>query len=174
MKSLKLIIALIAVAFAGQSCLKSEEFPAEPRLEYIDFTNDPENAIMRFSFTDGDGNVGLNDNDTLAPFNPTNDPPNLNHWNLWIRYYVKIDGEWFAYQSEDPDGLRYLDPNSTFTRIPRLDPEGQNKSLEGEVIIDMTGWYPLTSADTVRYGVVLLDRDLNRSNEARSEIIVNP
>lgn len=171
MRSRNWILIGLVVALLGQGCLKTEEFPPEPYLEYLSFTNDPENAEMRFSFTDGDGNVGLSASDTLSPFNATNDPVNKYHWNLWIRYYEKIDGVWYEYQSDDPNAPLYLDPNSTFTRIRRLDPEGQNKALEGEIIIDMTGWYPLTLADTVQYGVVLIDRDLNLSNEAKTEEI---
>lgn len=174
MKSLKFIIAIGALTVLSQSCLKSGEFPPEPRMEYLSFTNDPQDAIMKFTFTDGDGNVGLDNQDTLPPFNATNEPVNKFHWNLWIKYYEKIDGVWYEYQSDDPDAPLYLDPNATFSRIPRLDPEGQNKALEGEVIIDMTGWFPLTAADTVQYGVILVDRDQNLSNEAKSELIFPP
>ena len=165
MNRAQLVFCGMVMALAGAGCMKTEEFPPEPHLEYLSFTNDPNDAVMRFNFTDGDGNVGLDSKDTLAPFDPVNDPVNVYHWNLWIKYYEKIDGEWV----EIP-----LDPNSTYSRIPRLDPEGQNKALEGEVIIDMTGWFPLTPADTVRYGVILVDRDLNQSKEAMSEEIYPP
>lgn len=162
MNSPKLFFCGLLLAIASGGCMKTEKFPPEPHLEYLSFTNDPDEAIMKFNFTDGDGNVGLSSNDTSPPFHAEDDPVNKYHWNLWIKYYEKTDGEW----QEVP-----LDPNSTYSRIPRLDPEGQNKALEGEVIIDMTGWYPLSQADTVRYGVILIDRDRNHSNEALSEDI---
>lgn len=160
-----LFAGLMALVLLG-GCLKRGSFPDEPYMEFKSFTGDPDNAIMTFRFTDGDGNVGLGSSDTLPPFQPSNDPLNLYHWNLWIKYYLKVNGEW----QEVP-----LDPNSTYSRIPRLDPEGQNKALEGEVIIDMTGWYPLVCTDeSARYGVILIDRDLNHSNEAFSDEILFP
>lgn len=174
MNSAPIILLAAMLVFIAGSCQKSEEFPPEPRLEYLSFNNDPDEAIMRFKFTDGDGNVGLAASDTMPPFHPVEEPVNKYHWNLWLKYYEKIDGTWYEYQSDDPDEPLYLDPNSTFSRIPRLDPEGQNKSLEGEVVIDMTGWYPLGLADTVKYGVILVDRDQNQSNEALSEEIITP
>lgn len=168
MISRKLILFGILISVLATGCLKTGQFPPEPHLEYLSFTDDPQNPVLRFKFTDGDGNIGLDARDTLAPFNASNDQVNPYHWNLWIKYYEKIDGQWYAYQSDDSDGELYLDPNATFSRIPRLDPKGQNKALEGEVVIDMTGWYPLTPADTVKYGVILVDRDLNQSPEAQT------
>jgi len=164
MKIWKHIAIGILLAAIFTACLKSEEFPPEPYLEYLSFTNDPENAVMRFNFTDGDGNVGLDNRDTMPPFHPTADPVNLYHWNFWLNYYERVNGEWVQYD---------LDPNAVYSRIPRLDPDGQNKALEGEVVVDMTGWFPLNpAADTVRYGAILVDRDLNKSNEAFSEMII--
>lgn len=164
MKSWKYILLGILLVAVLPGCLKQGEFPDEPYLEYLSFTNDPEEPIMKFKFTDGDGNVGLANRDTMPPFQPSINPVNLYHWNFWINYYEKINGEWVQIE---------LDPSAIYTRIPRLDPEGQNKALEGEVVIDMEGWFPLNpAADTVRYGAILLDRDLNKSNEAFSEEII--
>ncbi len=174
MNSCRIVGVIVLLMIVASACQKASDFPREPRLEYLSFNNDPNDAVMRFKFTDGDGNVGLDPKDTLSPFHASADPVNNYHWNLWIKYYEKIDGTWYEYQSNEPTEPLYLDPNATFTRIPRLDPKGQNKSLEGEVVIDMTGWYPLGMADTVKYGVILLDRDLNQSNEAVSEEIITP
>lgn len=150
-------------------CMEDKEFPPEPHLEFLSFTEDPNDPIMKFRFTDGDGNVGLDARDTLPPFQPEMDPVNPYHWNLWLKYYYR--------DSIDSDGWKWveieLDPNTAFSRIPRLDPQGQNKALEGEVIIDMEGWYPLFSNhDTIRYGAILLDRDQNHSPEALSDPII--
>jgi hypothetical protein len=150
---------VIAIVLLVSACREKSVFPPEPYLEYKSFLENG-NPVMVFSFTDGDGNVGLNQRDTFPPFNAVVDPVNNYHWNLWMKYFEKIDGEWVEIA---------LDPNTAYFRIPRLDPEGQNKALEGDIQVDMTGWYPLTLADTVRYSFVLLDRDLNQSNEAFSE-----
>jgi len=162
MKSTYAFFIIAVLSALVSACKPDAEFPAEPFLEYKSFFEEGE-PVMIFHFTDGDGNVGLSSSDTLSPFNPVVNPVNLFHWNLWMKYWEKIDGEWV----EIP-----LDPNVAFFRIPRLDPQGQNKALEGDIRVDMTGWYPLTPADTVRYSFILLDRDLNKSNEAFSEELV--
>ncbi len=167
MKRLDWLIVCVAVIAGLSGCLQRGEFPDEPYLEYLSFERQEGLTEMRFRFTDGDGNVGLDNRDTMPPFNATNNPINLNHWNLWWKYYFKQDGEWIVLSAENDPPL-YLDPNASFFRIPRLDPQGQNKALEGEIVVDMTNWFPLTNHDTVKYGFILLDRDLNRSNEAQS------
>jgi len=162
MKGKYVFLLVILMGVLMNACKPDPEFPIEPYLEYKSFMEDGQ-PIMIFKFTDGDGNVGLNQQDTFPPFNATSNPVNLYHWNLWMKYWEMINGEWV----EIP-----LIPEAAYFRIPRLDPQGQNKALEGEVIVDMTGWYPLTPADTVRYSFVLIDRDKNHSNEAFSETIV--
>lgn len=162
MKSIYFFLLLVLVGVLMNACKPDAEFPIEPYLEYKSFMENGDSTMI-FKFTDGDGNVGLNPNDTLAPFNPTSDPVNLYHWNLWMKYWEMTDGEWV----EIP-----LIPEAAYFRIPRLDPQGQNKALEGEVMVDMGGWYPLTDADTIRFSFILIDRDKNHSNEAFSEMLI--
>jgi hypothetical protein len=162
MKSTYAFLMFVVLGSMLNSCRPDAEFPIEPYLEYKSFMEDGQ-PIMVFKFTDGDGNVGLNQRDTFPPFNATTNPVNLYHWNLWMKYWVMNNGEW----EEIP-----LIPEAAYFRIPRLDPQGQNKALQGDIIVNMTGWYPLTPDDTVRYSFVLIDRDKNHSNEAFSETIV--
>lgn len=162
MKSTYAFLWIVLIGVLMNSCKPDAEFPIEPYLEYKSFMEKGDSTMI-FKFTDGDGNVGLNSQDTFPPFNATSNPSNLYHWNLWMKYWEMIDGEWI----EIP-----LIPEAAYSRIRRLDPQGQNKALQGEVMVDMGGWYPLTLADTIRFSFVLVDRDKNESNEAFSEMLI--
>ena len=54
------IIGLIGVS----SCKKKEEFPIEPVIKYSNFVITGDSAKLYFTFTDGDGDIGLAKSDT--------------------------------------------------------------------------------------------------------------
>ena len=62
------------MALAVLSCQKPVEYPIEPKIAYEGFTYlmNPDSTfsgqgIISFSYTDGDGDLGLNEADTLPP-----------------------------------------------------------------------------------------------------------
>src|SRR5690606_16504188 len=61
-------LLLAAVVLSG--CLKAEEFPTVPHIAFKSYEQRPDSAELTISFTDGAGDIGLNQGDTLAPFNP--------------------------------------------------------------------------------------------------------
>ncbi len=74
--------ALFVLVVVGlSSCLKQEDFPNRPDLEFIGIIAavQPANSlgVIRFSFTDGDGDLGLNPGDTFNEFAP-GQPYNFN------------------------------------------------------------------------------------------------
>ncbi len=73
MRAAKLLFSIFILAFLS-SCFEPDEFPDTPRIEfesvkYIE-TSGIDSLILSFSFEDGDGNIGMNDNinDLLAPY----------------------------------------------------------------------------------------------------------
>ena len=57
-----------------------------------------------------------------------------------------------------------------YYRIPPLDREGQNKTLQGEIMVDIQ--YLLIEYDTLKYSFYILDRAFHHSNvDTTSEII---
>lgn len=151
-------------ALAMTSCLKPETFPAEPAIEFKSFIITGDSALLTISFTDGDGNIGLRDEDTTAPFDIASGFYN----NLFTEYWEKDDQLGWV-QGTNSIG----DPIEVNFRIPYLTPEGQNKALKGDIQVtfepDIGFFNPFSSeSDTIMYKIRLADRDLNVSNEVTS------
>lgn len=147
------------------SCLKPEEYPLEPIITYERFTASNDSATLVVSFTDGDGDIGLNEGDTTGDFAPNK----VFHYNLFVEYYEKDDAlGWVKGQTLTGEDIEFL------YRIPNLTPNGKNKALKGEieVTIEPTYYNPFsTQSDTIMYKISLADRSLKTSNVVESEII---
>ena len=72
---IRTIIGLLLLVLAVCSCQKPVEYPIEPEINYEGFTyllnadsTFSGEGIVSFSYTDGDGDLGLDDSDTLPPF----------------------------------------------------------------------------------------------------------
>jgi len=172
---IQLILVILLIAGLG-SCKKIEKFPDVPRIEFMDFTKiyNPDleiydRGVLRFSFEDGDGDIGLNSGDTFPPYNPGSDF----HYNLIITYFEMQHGEivevpilWFNPQTEKYDTL------SLSARIPNLTPEGVNKAINGE-IQDTVFIYNFNSIyDTIMFEAYIVDRALHTSNTISTPLIV--
>lgn len=150
---------LAAVLLAAGGCLKREEFPAEPSIAYKSFTQYGDSASLVISFTDGDGDIGLDESDNQPPFDVGSDY----YYNLFCDYEELRNGVWTPVSLALP--LRY--------RIPRITPTGQNKTLEGEIAVALA-WpiVPDNAVDTVRFQLRLFDRALRSSQQVATEAIV--
>lgn len=152
--SKKLFLVIIAGCFFS-SCLKKTEYPVEPIIKYVDFIPSGDSARFIFSFTDGDGDIGLLQSDTVAPYD----------YNMFLKYFEKENGVFVEIPTAVPFNYR----------IPVITPEGQNKTLEGEIAIRINFYYnPFSAFDTIKYSAYIMDRALNKSNTIETrEIIVN-
>ncbi len=155
---------LLFFGMAMNFCYKPEDYPDEPKLEFKSFekAEDGDRGFLTVSFTDGDGNVGLEEDDTTGKFSPDS----RYHNNLFLEYYEKQEGTWTHRELEPP--FHY--------RIPPLEPEGASKALEGDIEVELEPTYydPNSSYDTIKYKVILADRDLNESNEVETDPIITP
>jgi len=158
--SLTLILGLLS------SCFKKEEYPLEPIIEYDSFQITGDSAKITFNFTDGNGDIGLNDSDTLAPYNIDSEF----HYNLYIHYLEKDDQIGWT-EGLDLDG----NPIIFKYRIEPIDTKGKTKGIKGKMDVDMGDLFfnPLSDqADTIKYSIQLTDRALNKSNLIESEEII--
>lgn len=162
-KHIKLVLLVFFISIIAVSCLKKEEFPDEPHIEFksFDISTDVDgnkSATLTIKFTDGDGDIGLNQGDTLGSFCPDTC---LFHYNLFCEYYEKIDGNWTHIPRD------WLGGDIPFYyRIPDLTPAGQNPSLSGEIVLDMPTYFlSLTPGDTARFEISIVDRSFNISNK---------
>lgn len=155
-----LVMAVIGIGASG--CLKTEAFPVEPKVAFKSFEFFGDSASLIISFTDGDGDIGLDPADNASPF----DTGSYYYYNLFIREQELIDNEWNNVAFED----------SMFYRVPRITPTGQNKALEGEiaVAIDPFPLFITGSSDTVRFSVEMVDRALHLSNRVMTSNIIVP
>jgi len=163
MKRKKLIYCLLIISITIlTSCLKKENYPLVPVLKYEDFIKIPEldgidkRGVLKLSFTDGDGNIGLDDNDKKKPYD----------YNLFISFYeiqkgvptpVKLDGD---------SGVSFN------ARIPVITPKGKNKSISGTIEDTVYINNFLSPYDTIFFEVYIVDRDLNKSNVVTTPYII--
>jgi hypothetical protein len=140
------------------SCIQGVQYPPEPKIELIGYTykdsldnlgNPAHLGLITFSFTDGDGDIGLSESDTAMPYD----------YNLYVSR-IGIQG-----------GIKLTAEELNF-RIPDITPSGQNKTLMGEIDVDLDIFPVLLSYDTLYYEVYIKDRKLNMSNTITTDYIV--
>lgn len=166
---------LFAILIAMAACKKKLEYPIEPAITYqgltylmnADSTLSGE-IILSIGYTDGDGDLGLDDADTLYPFGP-NDP---HYYNLIIDY-LKWDGNDFV---ETPllnwnQQTQSFDTISFNARFKRLVFNDEEASISGVIDYTMMVFNPVSPNDTIKFRAHLLDRALHESNTIETEAI---
>lgn len=148
-----LIWSLFGVLFFS-SCLQGTKYPVEPDIKFISATfvdsvepqlgNPAFIGVITFSFTDGDGDIGVPDGDTTI--------------NMFVSQIGIKNGEW-----QTPEDLDYT--------IPYITPDGQNKSLKGEIDIDIMIISAFFPYDSIIYEIYIEDRNENTSNIITTPII---
>lgn len=153
------VSALLAV-LGLSGCLKTEKFPAEPKIIMKSFEQFGDSARLTITFTDGDGDIGLGQTDTNPPFNLGS----AYYHNLRLDYDSLHNGAWVP--------VTFVLP--LYYRVPVITPTGQNKALEGEIAVKLAPYptIPGTDSDTIRYRVKLIDRALHISNEVATDAII--
>jgi len=167
----KITPIFILCALLLAQCRKIENYPDEPQISFTevivkDSTDVLENKIkhvtLNFRVIDGDGDIGLDEGDTLGPFSRDS----AYYYNLFIKEYEKIGNEFI--EVEDNEFPRNY-------RIPDLTPEGQNKTLIANVSVEIEYGYsdisPLRFTE-FKYYFKLVDRSFNFSNTDTSSLIV--
>ena len=153
-----LFIVLLTLFF---SCKKREEFSHIPYLEFTKYEiKDSVDALgnitklceLHLFFTDGDGDIGLFEEDTIAPFD----------YNLFVNYFEMKKNS----LQQIIDTLR----PPYHIRIPDLMPTGQNKSLKVDLKYDVDVTY--RNSDTIKFELKLFDRALNESEWVSSSLII--
>jgi len=166
------LAALGLISLLLFSCKKDNQFPDTPQITFLafdqvkDISGKDSSGVLRFTFTDGDGDIGLTPADTFPPYNKGS----IYYFNFFISYYEKQNGNWVKIVVPGfPPGSDTLSNNS---RMPYITPEGQNKALEGEIQMSLFTNNPFSPFDTIKYEVTIADRALNRSNQITTREIV--
>ena len=161
------IFLLGGLALILSGCFKQEEYPLTPNVSFNDFIifGNNDSAQILINFTDGDGNIGLADSDTLPPY----DFEGNNYYNLYLHYYEMNDSlGWVKGKNLDGDPIIF-----NFRLHPIL-PYNQTKGIQGTIKYNFSLFYNAFSADsdTIKYKFQIVDRDLNFSNFGESDTII--
>lgn len=153
---LTILPVLILLVLVISSCKKKENYPDIPQIKFVDFTKIQNGTgidnkgTLRISFTDGDGNIGLAESDTLPPYNLASPY----YYNFYINYYERQKGV-----------LVKVDlPSPQHARIPPITGTGLNKPTKGFIDIDLFINNYSSVYDTIAFEIWIYDRDLNGSN----------
>ena len=173
------LIGLLLLALAVGACQKPVEYPIEPKIAYEGFTYlmNPDSTfsgegVISFSYTDGDGDLGLDDADTLPPFGFSD----AHYYNMVVDYLKCVNGEfvktpllsWNA-QTQSYDTVSFN------ARFKRLRDSEEPKAISGTMDYKLTVQNPFSPNDTVKFEIRILDRALHESNVIQTDpIFTNP
>lgn len=171
----RILIGMLLLVAAMFSCQKPVEYPVEPKIAYEGFTylvyedsTFSGEGIVSFSYTDGDGDLGLDDSDTLPPFGFHD----AHYYNMVIDYMKCVNGEFVKMpllswnpQTQSYDTVTF---NARFRRL--LDSE-KPKAISGRMEYKLTVQNPLSPDDTIKFEIRILDHALHESNTIQTEAI---
>jgi hypothetical protein len=167
----------MAMFFTGLvSCRKFEEYPPQPYIEFRDFTllmnqqtGITDKGVLRVFYRDGDGDLGLEQGDTLPPFESGGDY----YYNLIINYFEIQKGQRTLVPLVTWNNTtQQYDTLSLNARMPLLLPRNQRKSIQGIIDYELFVYNPLSTYDTIQFSVQIIDRSLQMSNEVITPLIV--
>lgn len=165
--ALKILFLFGLVLVLGR-CQKPIEYSPIPEIEFDslawftgvdELENESKQVMLVINIIDGDGNIGLQEADTLGPHHPDS----AFYYNMFINLYEKKQGEYQQIELAQPH----------FFRVPYYEPIGLNKTIKAKIEINWS--YPLANIeiyDTIRYDAIFYDRDLQGSNLVVSPDIV--
>lgn len=122
-------------------------------------------VYIRLSYTDGDGDLGLNEDDTTGAFGYGQ--PDF--YNLQVLMYEKKNGAWIRPMNPlapVPDTIQFSE------RIPRITPTGRYKWISGNLELNIPAAPYSLKPDTVKYRIRLTDRMLHRSDWIETPVVI--
>jgi hypothetical protein len=158
---------LLVLVLFGTSCKRAETFPIIPQIKFESLkTYGPDSAICKITFTDGDGDIGLDASMTQPPFNPGSRYAN----DLFLVYYWDSVGVWKVGLKWNPMTSVYDTLHASY-RIPNLTVNGQTAALQGEIKVNLPAPYNPMPGQSYKYKIQLYDRALHASNVVESNVI---
>ncbi|MCB0477126.1 MAG: hypothetical protein R2799_04160 [Crocinitomicaceae bacterium] len=148
------------------SCFDNPNYPDEPVLTYHSFTIEGDSADLSVDFTDGNGDIGLSESETQAPYNVGS----YYYYNLYVQYWEKHDVlGWIPGKDLNGDSIIFK------YRIDRILDGNKEKALKGNISVSIEPiFYNPTSpnSDTIKYRIQLIDRALNKSDWVFTDPII--
>ena len=119
---------------------------------------------FRFFYEDVDGDIGLDEGDTLGDF--AFGRPNF--YNFFCYLYALENDTWVTVVNP----FNTSENMSFHERFPNLTPSGSDKRLSGELELNIPARPNGLLLDTVRFEMQLVDRSLHKSNICSSKEII--
>ena len=175
-RTTKILILLLITASFVVGCRKFEQFPDIPAIKFSNFTllinpqtGITERGVLGFSYTDGNGDLGLASSDTLPPYDKNGDY----YYNLIIKYFEKQNGVFVEVplHSWNADSA-YFDTLTFNSRFPVLTPTSGNQAIKGSFNDTLFIYNPLSTFDTIKFKAYIIDRAFNVSNEIETPEII--
>jgi len=159
---LNYIIVFSIIIISLSSCIENPEYPVIPEIKFKDFQimksqqGKDSLGILIFTFTDGDGDIGLDESDTFPPFNSESEY----YYNFYL-YFVEYN--------DNGDSIKQIEPPYT-ARIPRIN--RYSESVKGEIYVEIDVYFlPLVvQYHNINMRFFIYDRALNKSNVERTPI----
>jgi len=157
-------LAILFTIVLAIGCKKDDPEPVPPVITFMDgeFSGDKSFTIVQFEFFDGDGDLGLTQEENTGE----------REFNVFIDYYEKVNGAWvlkspvITWNTTE----NKFDTTELHLRMPFLENES-GRSLEGETEVDLLYDF---NADTFRYEISIKDRALHLSNTiTTTDFVVN-
>jgi len=168
-KTYRLLIASVILILTMFSCDKPKTYSPIPEITHksTDFIigkdtldNEVYKITVRFSFVDGDGDLGLSPSDTLGDFAPGKEF----YYNLKFSFYEKKEGV-FEINNKIKPYYRFQSISKTQTT---------NKVLKGDMLVEIELSTLSNYSDSSKFEFFINDRALNQSNiEETSELYLN-
>jgi hypothetical protein len=159
---LKTILYLLVVLCVVTACKKkTTDISTTPTLTFVSFTQGKDSAIVKFNFTDGDGDIGFDAKDTTSPYTKKEG----HFYNFFVTYYEKHNGVFKAIPLNPPLNVR----------LPRIVVESKDKTIQGDLYVALPSPYysPLLNiGDTIKFDYYLEDRALKKSAVVSSGNII--
>jgi hypothetical protein len=135
------------------SCSSDSNLDPKPKIVFKSLTTEPDSSFLILGFTDGDGDIGLSQNDTAGEF----------RYNCFIDIYRQTNGQWVKQEFWIP----------YYYRVPVLKKTKKDKPLEGDIVIELLDFPPdlaTPDIDTLKAVIFIKDRAQNKSNEVESDV----
>lgn len=130
--------------------------------QLLTYNNSVHDSALKLtvSFIDGDGDLGLTQQDTSSPYNFGSQY----YYNYYAYYYEYVNGKFIqtlplidGKPDTNSDTVRYKG------RYPDIRSESNNKALKGDIQFSITGLKPYNS-DVIKFSIFIYDRALHKSN----------
>lgn len=155
---LNYVLISVLVCVGLFACVKKTTFSTTPEISYNTFVPyTDESADINIKFTDGDGDIGVGNTDTMR--------------TLWVNYYYKdtITQKYTAFcYACGTDSLK----NSYVVRAPKDSYTG--KPISGEVMVRLQQYRHSRKIKKIKYVVYLYDKAGNKSNVITTPELIVP